>query len=210
LAAKMKRESTPKTEIPAPVAVPERQAEQEEMTLENRVEFERDLDFAGVILNEALTLSKPKEAKTDKDKAVARLREKVADLKKQLSGIQNDLKQEDARPASMRGKINTLKQAINAMFNKDTKKDEHVIYGRNYDKKWLENLERAWNEKNIGEAIDSHDEAREYIEEELVTREDLISAVSKLVKQKSAELITEARSGKFDLGAIISEALQEF
>lgn len=208
LAGKKKDKSRDK-EKPAQVpvkkeSVDEPKKEVEKMTVEKKLQLERELEFIGLII-EASKMPKPKEIKTDKDKAVVKLLEKIKDLRNKQENIADELEAEKPRLDWLKSKFAELYVALAAAFNSDIKKGVHEIFGREYDKNWLEKITEAYNGAEA--AIDGNEEAQEYISGGMVSRVELVEKVKEAVRNSFSNLMMDARMGKLNMKEIISEAL---
>ncbi len=191
-----------KTEKPKVETRTKNEEKEEEMTEEIKKELLQEINYLKSILNSTELLgNKPKEQKSDKDKALAGIIDDSKKLLSNLTGLNREVQEEGARPISLRGKISAQENSIKALF----KKHAYKILGEAYDNNWIDKYKNNWN--IIDNKISESEDAQEFIKGELATREEIVEKTRGILAAKISGIW---KGEEVNLDEIIEEALGEF
>ncbi len=191
-----------KTEVrptPEPVKSKVEQAE-EEMTETVRTGFMNDLAILKTLLDGTKSLGeKPKAGGklTDKQKDLVGIYDRSKELQTTLRDLERQINEATARPASLRGKIQTLRSSIKKMYEKA----ESLV--PDYDPGWIGKFAESWNA--IVEAVAQNKDAQEFITEGMSTPAAVIEQTRKVLAEALPQL--QKKGGTVNLGQLIEQAL---
>lgn len=173
---------------PVPKSTPKQEIKEEEMTNDIRMEFLREVSMIGMSIEESLTgLKKPKVSgkPTDREKALLALFEKVGNFKAEIATLEEDINIENAKPASLRGRIGSVKGSVRAWLNTNLR---DII--PQFNKEWMSQFETTL--QLVSKKIDENSDAKEFIESEMITKERLLE----MVRQELRKDIQNLQQGK--------------
>lgn len=173
---------------PVPKATPKQEIKEEEMTNDIRLELLREVSVLQMYIEESLTgFKKPKVngKPTDRDKAFLALFEKVGNFKAEIATLEEDTKSENAKPASLRGRIGSVKGSVRAWLNTNLR---DIV--PQFNKEWMSQFETLL--QLVSKKIDENSDAKEFIESEMITKEKL----TEMVRQELRKDIQNLQQGK--------------
>lgn len=155
--------------------------ETEVMTEQIRQDMHRELEFLRQVIDDLKGLEQKPVVKgrklTDREEALIYMHEQaVPNLYTQWKVVADEVKAESAIPGTVRGRIANLRNAIESQWKRI---GFRVVSG--YAKDWIEQMRNYVIQ--IPAAIDAHADAQEYIQAELITKDDLLH----LVRQKALQ-----------------------
>ncbi len=128
--------------------------------------------------------SKPREVKSDKDRALERVHNGVLRMRSSMERVSEQLVNERATADVLRGHLQSARTAMESAWKSSAK----YLVGDGFDADPIGRIEREWRE--IDRLADEHPELSEYIREGLVSKDAVVTALREQLAVRAKELLS--------------------